>query len=185
MASARWAHCRLLPSSRSARAETPKRGGNLRLGLNGASSSDSIDPATYTSTYMQSLGLQIFSTLTEIDAEGKARPALAESWDAKSGAKSWLLKLRKGVTFHNGKTLTAADVVSSLNHHRGENSKSAAKPYFATVTDIAAAGPDEVKIEMSAGNADLPLLLADYHLCIFPEGAAADAGIGTGAFVLD
>jgi peptide/nickel transport system substrate-binding protein len=114
----------------SAKAETPVKGGHLKIGLNGASSTDSLDPATYTATYMQSDGLQLFSTLTEIDATGVVRPALAERWDAKPTADHWTITLRKGVTFHNGKDMTAVDVVASLNHHRTVDSKSAAKAHF-------------------------------------------------------
>ena len=56
---------------------------------------------------------------------------MAESFEPSDDAKSWVYKLRKGVTFHNGKTLTAADVVATYNYHRGEGSKSAAKPIMA------------------------------------------------------
>src|SRR5438093_1495607 len=88
-------------------APTPKRGGILRMGLSGASTTDSLDPATYSSTYMQCLGLQIFDTLTEISPAGDVLPALCESWSASSGASQWNLKIRSGVVFHNGKELSA------------------------------------------------------------------------------
>ena len=41
--------------------------------------------------------------------------------------KKWIFKIRKGITFHNGKTLTADDVVATINYHIGPDSKSPAK----------------------------------------------------------
>ncbi|MDF2764647.1 MAG: peptide transporter [Rhodospirillales bacterium] len=167
-----------------ARAQTPKKGGHLVIGMDGAGAGDSIDPATYTATYMQTTGMQFYNTLVEVDEKGQVQPSLAESWEAKPGATEWVVKLRKGVQFHNGKEMKAADVVYSINHHRGEESKSAAKALLATVSDIKASSDNEITITLSSGNADLPYLLADYHLGVAPEGAAFD-GLGTGAFILE
>ncbi|NIU59581.1 MAG: peptide ABC transporter substrate-binding protein, partial [Phycisphaerae bacterium] len=61
----------------------------------------------------------------EVDYKGEAIPELAESWEASPDAAKWTFKLRKGVEFHNGKTMDAEDVVYSFNLHRGET-KSAA-----------------------------------------------------------
>jgi peptide/nickel transport system substrate-binding protein len=167
-----------------ARAATPKKGGHLIIGLDGAGAGDSIDPATYTATYMQAAGLQFYNTLTEVDEKGKVQPSLAESWEAKPGATEWVVKLRKGVQFHNGKEMKPADVIYSINHHRKEDSQSAAKALLATVSDIKATGDNEITITLSSGNADLPYLLSDYHLGVAPEGAPFD-GLGTGAFILE
>ena len=94
-----------------------------------------------------------------------------------------MFKLRKGVQFHNGKEMTADDVVASLNHHRGEGSKSAAKVYLASFADIKATAKDEVTITLAAGNADVPYILSDYHLLVMPADAAPDSAIGTGPYV--
>ncbi|MBI3899901.1 MAG: ABC transporter substrate-binding protein [Gammaproteobacteria bacterium] len=177
--------------SKPAQAQTPKRGGHLIVGVNGASAKDVLDPADITAAYMQIFAMQLYNTLVEVDigsdirTQPVARPALAESWDARPGAMEWTLKLRKGVTFHNGKSMTAADVVYSLNHHRKENSKSAAKSLLEQVVDIKAVNKHEVKIRLHSGNADIPYLLADYHLSIGPEGTNFHDGVGTGAFVLE
>ncbi|MEA2779533.1 MAG: peptide/nickel transport system substrate-binding protein [Rhodospirillaceae bacterium] len=166
-------------------AETPRKGGHLIVGTDGASTSDSLDPATYLGAFLPLVGLQLHDTLTDVDANGKLLPQLAESWDAKAGAKEWVFKIRKGVTFHDGKAMTAADVVYSLNLHRGKDSKSAAKAYLTAVSDIKATGPNEVTIVLESGNADLPYIMTDYHLCIIPDGAKPAAGVGTGPFIFE
>ena len=79
--------------------------------------------------------------------------------------------------------MTAADVVYSLNLHRTKDSKSAAKAYLTSITDITATGPLEVTILLSGGDADIPYILTDYHLCVMPEGANPTAAIGTGPYV--
>ncbi|MEB0015103.1 ABC transporter substrate-binding protein, partial [Glaciimonas sp. Cout2] len=81
------------------------------------------------------------------------------SWEARKGAKEWIIKLRKGVEFHNGKPLTVQDVIYSLNHHRGANSASAAKVYLDSVLTLKATAIDELTIMLKQGNADLPYLL--------------------------
>ena len=85
--------------------------------------------------------------------------------------------------FPEEKTMDADDIVASINHHRGEESKSAAKPIVAPITDIKADGKNRVIVTLEGGNADFPLLMSDYHLAIMPaKDGKADwqSGVGTG-----
>jgi peptide/nickel transport system substrate-binding protein len=166
-------------------AQTPKRGGQLIVGIDGAATGNTLDPALYAATYMHLVGMQLYDQLTVLDERARVQPALAESWEAKPGAREWLFKLRKGVTFHNGKEFTAADVVYSLNHHRGKDSKSSAKALLASFTDIKAAGKDALTVTLDSGNADLPALLSEQRLCIGPDGSTFTDGVGTGPFALE
>src|SRR3712207_2136673 len=114
----------MLPAGlEGARAAEPKKGGHLKLGIDGAGSQDSLDPASYTATYMQSVGYHYGNCLVELDERNQLVPELAESWEPSDDATKWVVKLRRGVQFHNGKEMTAEDVVASLNHHRTEDSK--------------------------------------------------------------
>lgn len=92
-----------------------------------------------------------------------------------------------GAEFHNGKSVTADDVVASLNHHRGEDSKSTAKKLLYPVESIKALGKNQVEVNLKDGNADFPLLLADFRFVIVPskDGKPDVSGIGAGPFVLD
>ncbi len=165
-------------------ADVPKRGGHLIMGIDSASTADSLNPATWTAAHIMVFGTQLYDTLVMVDDQMTVRPALAESWEPKPGVKEWVFKLRKGVTFHNGKTVTPADVIYSLNHHRGKDSKSVAKASLLTVTDIKETAAHEITMTLDGGNADLPYLLAGWHLCIAPEGSSFD-GVGTGPFMLE
>ncbi|MFD0915471.1 ABC transporter substrate-binding protein [Pseudahrensia aquimaris] len=167
-------------------AMTPKKGGTYRLGSGHGSTTDSLDPGTIENDFSAGTVFNYGNFLTEVDASGKLRPELAESYDS-TDAKTWVFKLRKGVEFHNGKTMDADDVIASLNHHRGEASKSAAKGILSGVTDIRKDG-DDVVFELDAPNADFPFLISDYHLVIMPgKDGKIDplSGIGTGGYVLN
>ncbi len=172
----------------AALAETPQRGGTFRIAVDDGNTTDSLDPATYESTFQIFLPRMITNNLTEITPDNELGPDAAESWEATPDAGSWTFKLRKGVEFHNGKSFTADDVVASLNHHRGENSTSGGSALLSTVTDIRAEDAHTVRIDLETGNADLPFIMTDYHFVMFPsdgEGSIDWSGVGLGGYVLE
>ncbi|MEW6633185.1 MAG: ABC transporter substrate-binding protein [Pseudomonadota bacterium] len=166
------------------KAAEPKKGGRFRAALTGASTSDSFDPALYNSVSTNIYGATFGNCLLEIDSKNKLVSELAETWEPSKDLAQWRFKLRKGVEFHNGKTLTAQDVVFSLNRHRGEGNKSAMSGVMKAVSDITADG-DAVVIKLTSGNADFPWNLADLHTVIIPDGTTDfSKGIGTGPYVI-
>jgi peptide/nickel transport system substrate-binding protein len=174
--------------SAEAAASAPKRGGRLKLGLAGGSTSDTLFGVLGGGgSHQVNVQWQLLSNLTEVNADGDVVGELAESWEASPDASEWTFKLRKGVEFHNGKTLESDDVIHSLNLHRGKDSKSTGKGLFAAVADIKADGKNTVVFKLASGNADFPYTLSDYHFSIAPNGSTdADwaKGIGTGPFML-
>lgn len=174
--------------SELARAAGPKRGGRLRHGSAHGSTTDSLDPATSENHFTLVLGFARFNYLTEIAPDGSLVGELAEDWDVSGDARVWSFRLRRGVEFHNGKPLTVEDVIGSIDHHRGADSKSAAKPIVDPIVDIRADGPERVVFELESGNADFPYILSDYHLAIMPVVDGRPdwrSGIGTGGYVLE
>jgi peptide/nickel transport system substrate-binding protein len=171
-----------------AQAATPKKGGTFRIGLTGGSTAETLDPATYgTGSINHFMVGAIGNCLTEIDHKGAVIPELAESWEASASADKWTFRLRRDVTFHNGKTLTADDVIASFNHHRGENTKSAGKPLLKGVTDIRKADDRTVVFALSSGNADFPYVASEYLFIIFPsKDGQCDwkSGAATGGYKL-
>lgn len=168
-----------------AMAATPNKGGLLRIGVGSGSTTDSLDPATYEGTVNTVLAYTYANNLVEVDHEGNLGPELAESFES-SDATTWVFTLRQGVEFHNGKTLAPEDVIASINHHRGADSKSAAAGLVSQIKDIRADG-NSVVFELEAANADFPYVMSDYHLLILPSVAGKidpTAGIGTGGYVI-
>lgn len=176
--------------SKAGVAAEPKRGGFARFALPHGATTDSLDPGTWPDTFTQTAFYgTLCNNLTEIGVDGGVAGDLAESFEAADGAKKWVFKLRKGVTFHNGKDLTATDVVGSYRYHMAPDSRSAVKSLLQTVTNVETDGPETVIFTLSSGSADFPYLAADQHLTIFPaaDGGGIDptAGIGSGPFVLE
>ena len=170
-----------------AQTASPQKGGHFKIGIGAGATSDSLDPATYVNSFMQTFGHSIHGYLTEIDAAGNLTGELAQSWETSKDALSWTFKLRQGVEFHNGKKLEASDVVASINHHRGEQSKSAAKGIVEGIEEIRIDDPQTVTFKLAQGNADFPYQLEDYHLAIMPakDGKPDLTGIGAGGYVLE
>ncbi len=167
----------------AARAAGPVEGGILRAGMQGGSATDSLDPATWSSQVPYFFGCQWAEQLVQISAEGEVKPALAEEWSASDDAKVWTFRIRKGVQFHNGKEMTPADVVATMERHSDENSKSGALGIMGGIDSVKADG-DTVVFSLKDANADLPFLLDDYHLMIQPNGGKDNPaeGIGTGPY---
>ncbi len=149
-------------------AATPKQGGKFRVGVHDGNTSDTFDPGTYLSVGMIQLAHTHRSYLTEITPENGLGPDMADSWSATPDAKTWTFQLNKNATFHDGKKFTSKDAVASLNHHRGENSTSAAAALLSAVVDIKPKGDHAIVIELNQGFADLPFVMTDYHLAICP-----------------
>jgi peptide/nickel transport system substrate-binding protein len=119
---------------------------------------------------------------------GKPTADLAESWSSNAAATEWTFKLRAGVKFHDGKPMTAADVVYSLQRVQDEKTGSPARATIAMISKMEAVDPLTVKMTLTEPFADLPLILTDYRLRVIPVGSGetiARTGIGTGPFKLE
>ena len=84
----------------------------LNIGV--ASEAVSLDPYYHNETATSSVLSNIFDTLIRFDADYQLVPGLATSWKALDDT-TWEVKLRKGVTFHNGDPFTADDVIYSFD----------------------------------------------------------------------
>ncbi len=168
----------------AAHAQTPRRGGRIRVAAATAAISDTLDPAKMANQTDYSRGTMLYNGLTALDGSLTPQPALAESFVTKD-ARVWVFKLRKGVVFHDGKALQPADVVFSLMRHKDPATASKAKALADQFESVVATGPDEVTVTLSAPNADLPVVLGTFNFLIVKAGTTDfSAGIGTGPFKL-
>ena len=96
------------PAGQPAASEAqPKKGGALKVAIFGEA--PSLDPMFTTATITKNLASQMFEGLLSSDMRLRPQPDLAETYEMSRDGKTATFKLRKGVTFHNGKEMTSAD----------------------------------------------------------------------------
>jgi peptide/nickel transport system substrate-binding protein len=172
----------VLTRARQALAETPKRGGSIRVAGYSSSTADTVDPAKQTLSTDYARCLMFYNGLTRLDETLTPQPELAETIE-NDKAIVWTFKLRQGVTFHDGKALTSADVVYSVLRHKDPKVGSIAKTLAAQMQEVKANGPNEVQVTLSAPNADFPVVLGTFHFLIVKDGTTDfTTAVGTGPY---
>lgn len=180
----------LSPLDARAAQSAPRQGGSVRFAINDGTQADSLDPATWQSSYQQVIfGGTLCNALTEIDATGAVAPDLAESFSSSADLKVWTFTLRPGLKFHDGAAVTVNDAIESYRHHMGPTSSSAAKAVVESIVDIKADGHRNVVFTLSGGNVDFPYLAADCHLVVMPAKAGGGIdwarGVATGPYAIE
>ena len=169
--------------SGAAMAQGAVKGGTLKAGLQGGEATNSLDPATFLSQVPFSFGKCWGEYLVRLNRDGSLENKLAEEIGASDDAKTWTMKIKQGVEFHNGKTVSAEDVAATITRHADANSKSGALGILTNITGVKASG-NEVIVTLADADADFPYLMADYHLIIQPNGGKDNPteGISAGPY---
>jgi peptide/nickel transport system substrate-binding protein len=172
----------LVPQAHAQDAQ-PKRGGRMRVAGADSSTADTLDPARGSNDTDYCRLFMFYNGLTVFDEHLNPQPDLATSLETKD-AKVWTIKLRKGVTFHDGSAFTADDVVYTLNRHKDPKTGSVVRPLASALQEVKATAPDEVQITLSSPNAELPTIFAVYQFVIVKNGTTDfSKGNGTGPFI--
>lgn len=175
----------LLASAGAAVAQTPKSGGDLVVAGWSASTADTLDPAKASLSTDYARCCAFYNRLTFMNEAGEIEMELADTLES-DDAKTWQIKLKPDVTFHNGKTLDSADVVYSLKRHMDDSVGSKARSMAEQMVEISAVDDRTVKIVLSSANADLPTILALHHFMIIADGTTDfSTANGTGAFTCE
>ncbi|MEJ2626479.1 MAG: ABC transporter substrate-binding protein, partial [Pseudolabrys sp.] len=175
----------LIGSAGRAVAATPRDGGHIKAAGFSASTSDTLDPAkaSLSTDYVRCCAF--YNRLTFLNETGNIDMELAESLKS-DDAQTWEVKLKKGVLFHDGHTLSADDVVFSLKRHQDPAVGSKVASIAKQMTTIEKVDPLTVKIVLAAANADLPTILALHHFMIVADGTTNfNKGNGTGPFLCE
>jgi peptide/nickel transport system substrate-binding protein len=98
----------------SSSAVARRRGGNLKLGLTGGSGADTLDPHKGL-TYLDTARAQsMYQPLLQLTTAAQTEFVLAEEISPHGSTSEWVIRVRPGITFHDGKPLTADDVIFTL-----------------------------------------------------------------------
>ena len=167
----------------------PRSGGYLRAAFTGSSAADTLDPAKIVAGLDIGRAGLLYNRLIDFLPGRGLVGNLGTAWEPNADATKWTIEIVEGVEFHNGKTMTAADVAYSFNRHLDPDIGSPANAYLGDVESIVADGDRHVVFNMKAPNADVPYLLSEYHFTVQPEGADTDSyvdgtAIGTGPWMV-
>src|SRR3972149_11817248 len=167
--------------------EPPKAGGVLKAAMIGEP--PSLDLHWTTAVIVQQITWHVYETLYTYDKSFSPIPMLAEGHTITDAGRRYTITLRKGVKFHNGKEMTAADVVPSLQ--RWGKMSSAGKALWKTVEAVEAKDAHTVVIPLKEPSGSLLFALGrpNNGAAIYPKEVMAAAGegqikefIGTGPY---
>jgi peptide/nickel transport system substrate-binding protein len=165
----------------------PRMGGVLKAAMIGEP--PSLDLHSTTAVITQQITWHVYETLYTFDKGFAPVPMLAQGHTLSDGGRRYTIALRRGVRFHNGKEMTAADVVASLN--RWGKISTPGKPLWKNVEAVEARDPYTVVIHLKEPSASLLFGLArpNAGAAIHPREVIDAAGdgpikeyIGTGPF---
>jgi len=139
------------------RAGAQAAAGSLRIGVGALPAT--LDPHKNTAGVSMATYFQLYNGLTRIDEAGQLQPGLAESWRW-VGDRVFQLRLRKGVTFHNGEAFDAAAVKWNIERILHPDTKAPVRDRIPTVTAAEAVDPLTVNLVNSGPSGLLPRALA-------------------------
>ena len=165
----------------------PVKGGTLTVGLLSNGKSETISPIATLNLPDFARVLNLYDTMFAQQAGGKASNALIEEASTNADATVWTLKVRQGVTWHDGKPLTADDIVYTIQNSWG-NKNNLFNGGLAQIVDFAGvkkSGPLEVTVPLKMGVAKFPTIACFVNCAVVQAGTKDfNNGIGTGPFKL-
>jgi peptide/nickel transport system substrate-binding protein len=142
-----------------------------------------LDPHVATSFATFLVISNVYEGLTAIDRDLRVVPALAESWTISPDGLTYDFRLRAGARFHNGRALSAQDVIANIERVRDPGTGSPLASRVAGIARMEAVGEQALRITLSAPSAPFLSQLATINIAA-PE-AMAELGrkpVGTGPF---
>ena len=170
-------------------ASGPKKGGHIRSAIGGGSAKDTLDAHLSTTETQISSQWQIYDALMGWDQEHKLVNLLAESYEPNADATVHTVKLKSGLTFSDGKSVTADDVVFSFQRILDPKTAAIGKE---TLTGLKPSGIkkiDDLTVQFSLDQTNVIFFeaLAYYNNAIVPVGYAPkgmNGAIGTGPWIV-
>lgn len=161
-----------------------KKGGTLSLAMTGASSADVINPLTQVTNVSSAMDLQVFDSLVAFDRNAIPQLSLAEEVSPNSDATEWTIRVRPDVTFHNGKPLTADDVIYTFQQIQLPKNVAVGALAIAALDSANIKKLDNltVRIPCRTPFSTLFATLAAYYYFVIPEGFDQRDPVGTGPF---
>jgi len=170
-------------SSTMATTSKPKVGGTFNFASTGGGSSDTLDGNNCVENLDFVRAPQLYDCLMAVDANNVPQLALAEEVSSNPDATEWTIRVKQGVEFHNGKTLTIDDVLFTFNRIITNDFSAASALAYMDLKSAKKLDSYTVRIPMTSGYSIMPItLIGDGEMSIVPEGYDPKKPVGTGAF---
>jgi peptide/nickel transport system substrate-binding protein len=162
-------------------------GGVLRVGVSGGGADDSIDAHVLTTVPDISRAHQLYEGLAGRNTNSDFVLILAESIEPDKRAQAWTIRLRPGLTFHNGKPVRADDVLSSLRRITDpkDPKTGAASIGYMDLDRSRKLDNRTVRIQLKFPNVAFPDDLGQYFNSIVPTDYDPAKPVGTGPFMYE
>jgi len=164
---------------------TPVQGGNLRIGVVGGGAQDSLDPKNMQQPVDFARSAALYDPVAFSDVDYRRQFRLAESIEPadKSGT-VWVVRLKPGVEFHNGKSLAAEDLIFTIQRGLDPKSPGLAATFLAAVNadQLKALDGRTVQIQLSSPSSIFPLQIGTVGVPVVPVGFDPQNPVGTGPF---
>jgi len=157
---------------------------NLSLGP------DSLDPTTAPSASIgEVVHYNILEGLTKIEENGSTSPLLATAWEHDTDGRSYSIRLREGVRFHDGKPFDSSAVRFSFERAVAPGSKNKSRrALFDNIAHITTPDAYRVVLQLHHADASLPFRLGESSAVILHPDTAEQASrnpVGTGPYQID
>jgi peptide/nickel transport system substrate-binding protein len=167
---------------------TPQqRGGVYSHGATGGGLKDTLDPHFPVTVPDIARCFQLYEPLLRWNAEYQIEPSVAESVTPNADNTQWTIALRDGVQFHNGKTVTAEDVMFTLARVTDPKKPGSGGTELATILELPNSrivDPRTILLQLNSPYAVLDQLLAEYTVGVVPTDFDVKNPVGTGPFAL-
>ncbi len=160
------------------------RGGNLRVGVSGGGAAETLNPLKAAVQSDAARSLQVYESLVKLGPNGGVENVLAEEITANADSTEWTIRLLPEILWHNGKTLSADDVIYTIKYSLNPKSQSFASSNFVGLNPNQIKKVDDltIRLKLESPNSLFPEQLTSYG-SIIPAGTTSfEPPIGTGPF---
>lgn len=160
----------------------PQRGGTLKVGLTGGQNADTLDPHLASTAPDMSRAFALYDQLVRTSAAGPSELRLAQSIVPNPDATKWTITVKPNVKFHDGQTLSAADILFNFrrivdNKYLGASALGPVDLKASTVT-----GPTTLDLVFTSPYSQLIDNLSVWNFGVIPQNWDAKNPVGTGPF---
>lgn len=170
-------------SSTQAPTGKPAKGGTLRIAINGGSAADTMDAHIAENAAQSFYGLNLYDQLAHVDIDFKLTYRLADEITPNKDGSVWTVRLKQGLEFHNGKTVSADDVIFSFNRILNPKTHATGAGQVAMIQRMKRVDARTVQFDLKQPTGWFDLAISDGGVFgIVPVGYNPHKPVGTGAW---